>query len=142
MNNVHVNNHWKFRSLIAIFALLVAFVPSALANGTESLASSANQNKQDFTLHNETGQEIIEVYVSPTGVDNWEEDILGQDTLASGGSVDITFSRRQEDRWDVKVVFRSGKSNVWNKLNLSQITDLTISFKNGKPWATWKNGDQ
>ena len=140
MNNVHSNNHWKFKSLIAIFALLVAFVPSVWA--TENLTSSATQNKQDFTLHNETGQEILEVYVSPTGVDNWEEDILGQDTLASGDSVAITFSRRQEDRWDIKVVFRSGKNSVWNKLNLSQITDLTISFKNGKPWATWKNGDQ
>ncbi len=142
MNNVNVNNHWKFKSLIAIFALLVAFVPTALANGTENLAFPANQNKQDFTLHNETGQEIIEVYVSPTGVDNWEEDILGTDTLASGGNVDITFSRRHEDRWDIKVVFRSGKSSIWSKLNLSQITDVTISFKNGKPWATWKNGDQ
>lgn len=142
MNNVHVNNHWKFKSLIAIFALLVAFVPSVLAKGTENLASSATQNKQDFTLHNETGQEILEVYVSPTGVDNWEEDILGQDTLASGDSVAITFSRRHEDRWDIKVVFRSGKNSVWTKLNLSQITDVTISFKNGKPWATWKNGDQ
>jgi len=140
MNNVHSNNHWKFKSLIAIFALLVAFVPSVWA--TENLTSSATQNKQDFTLHNETGQEIIEVYVSPTGVDNWEEDILGQDTLASGDSVEISFSRRREDRWDIKVVFRSGKNSVWNKLNLSQITDLTISFKNGKPWATWKNGDQ
>lgn len=142
MNNLHVNNHWKFKSLIAIFALLVAFVPAVLAKGTGNIASSATQNKQDFTLHNETGQEILEVYVSPTGVDNWEEDILGQDTLASSDSVAITFSRRHEDRWDIKVVFRSGKSSVWTKLNLSQITDVTISFKNGKPWATWKNGDQ
>ncbi|HYJ86854.1 MAG TPA: hypothetical protein VEW46_12405 [Pyrinomonadaceae bacterium] len=142
MNNVNVNNHRKLKSLVAIFALLVAFVPSVLAEGTENLASPVTQNKQDFTLHNETGQEIIEVYASPTGVDNWEEDILGQDTLPTGESVNITFSRRHEDRWDIKVVFRSGKNSVWNKLNLSQITDLTISYKNGKPWATWKNGDQ
>ena len=141
MNKAHINNNRKFKSLIAIFALLIASVPSVLARGTENLASPVTQNKQDFTLHNETGQEIIEVYASPTGVDNWEEDILGQDTLPTGESVNITFSRRQEDRWDIKVVFRSGKNSVWNKLNLSQITDLTISYKNGKPWATWKNGD-
>jgi hypothetical protein len=142
MNNVHINNHWKLRSLAAIIALSVVLVPTAFAKGTHNFASSTIQNKQDFTLHNETGQEIIEVYVSPTGVDNWEEDILGQDTLPSGESVAISFTRRREDRWDIKVVFRSGKNSVWTKLNLSQITDVTISFKNGKPWATWKNGDQ
>lgn len=142
MNNVYINKCSNLKSLVAVIALLVVMAPTAFAKSTPNFASPANQNKQDFTLHNETGQEIIEVYVSPTGVDNWEEDILGTDTLASGGSVDITFSRRHEDRWDIKVVFRSGKSSIWSKLNLSQITDVTISFKNGKPWATWKNGDQ
>ncbi len=142
MNNVQVTPHSNLRLLVAVIALLVMIAPTAFAQGALNFAAPANQNKQDFTLHNETGQEIIEVYVSPTGVDNWEEDILGTDTLASGGDVDITFSRRHEDRWDIKVVFRSGKSSVWSKLNLSQITDVTISFKNGKPWATWKNGDQ
>jgi hypothetical protein len=117
-------------------------VPAALAQGTQNFVSAASQNKQDFELHNETGQEIKEVYVSPTGVDEWEEDILGTDTLAAGDSVNISFTRRQEDMWDIKVVFRSGKSSIWTKLNLSQITDVTISYKNGKPWATWKNGDQ
>ena len=78
-------------------------------------------------------QEIKEVYVSATGNENWEEDVLGTDTLASGEHVDISFSRRREDMWDIKVVFRNGKSNVWTKLNLSQITDVTLSFKNGKP---------
>jgi hypothetical protein len=132
----------KLKALVAIFALSVMLVPAALAQGTQNFVSAASQNKQDFELHNETGQEIKEVYVSPTGVDEWEEDILGTDTLAAGDSVNISFTRRQEDMWDIKVVFRSGKSSIWTKLNLSQITDVTISYKNGKPWATWKNGDQ
>jgi hypothetical protein len=140
MNNVPANTHRKLKALIAIFALSVMLVPSAIAQGTRNFVSAANQNKQDFTLHNETGLEITEVYVSPTAADNWEEDVLGQDTLESGNSVDITFTRRHEESWDIKVVFRNGKSNVWTKFNLSQITDVTISFKNGKPWATWKNG--
>ena len=142
MNNVPANTQRKLKALVAIFALSVMLVPAAFAQGTQNFVSAANQNKQDFTLHNETGQEIKEVYVSPTAAEEWEEDILGADTLASGDSVDISFTRRREDMWDIKVVFRSGKSNVWTKLNLSQITDVTISFKNGKPWATWKNGDE
>jgi hypothetical protein len=120
-------------------ALSAMMVPSIFAAGS---IPAPLQNKQDFTLHNETRQEITEVYVSPTGVEDWEEDILGTDTLPNGESVAISFTRRKENMWDIKVVFRSGKDAVWTKLNLSQITDVTLSFKNGKPWATWKNGDE
>jgi hypothetical protein len=137
-----MNKNRKLKALLAVIALSVMFVPAALAQTPQKFVSAASQNKQDFTLHNETGQEVKEVYVSPTATDEWEEDILGTDTLANGESVDISFTRRREDMWDLKVVFRSGKSSVWTKLNLSQITDVTISFKNGKPWATWKNGDE
>ena len=142
MNNASANTNRKLKALAAIFALSVMLVPTAFARGTQNFVSVANQNKQDFTLHNETGQEIKEVYISTTATENWEEDILGADTLVSGDSVDISFTRRHENMWDMKVVFRNGKSNVWTKLNLSQITDVTVSFKEGKPWATWKNGDQ
>lgn len=142
MNNIPSNANRKLKALFALVALSAMLAPAAFAQGTRSFVSAASQNKQDFELHNETGQEIKEVYVSPTGVDEWEEDILGTDTLASGDSVNISFTRRQEDLWDIKVVFSSGKSSIWTKFNLSQITDVTISFKNGKPWATWKNGDE
>jgi hypothetical protein len=142
MNNMPSNTNRKLKALFALVALSAILVPAAFAQGTQKFVSAVSQNKQDFTLHNETGQEVKEVYVSPNGVDEWEEDILGPDTLANGDSVDISFTRRQEDMWDLKVVFSDGKSSIWTKLNLSQITDVTISFKNGKPWATWKNGDE
>lgn len=143
MNKVTTNTQRNLKAIVAIFALSVMLASTAFARGTtRTFVNAASQNKQDFTLHNETGQEIKEVYVSPTEADEWEEDILGVDTLAADDSVDISFTRRHEDMWDIKVVFRSGKSSVWTKLNLSKITDVTISFKEGKPWASWKNGDQ
>ncbi len=42
---------------------------SAFAQGTNPFVAAATQNKQDFTLHNETGFEIKEVYVSPTAAE-------------------------------------------------------------------------
>ena len=139
MNNIKTNSYRKLLSLAILVAFCAIAAPSLFARGAND---ASVQNKQDFTLHNETGQEITEVYVSPTGVDDWEEDILGTETLPNGESVAISFSRRKENMWDIKVVFRNGKNSVWTKLNLSQITDVTLSFKNGKPWATWKNGDE
>ena len=105
-------------------------------------ASSALAGDQDFTLHNETGKEIYELYVSPNDVEDWQEDVLGDDTLGDGDEVDITFDRSENaTKWDLRVDFADGKSSVWSSLKLTEITDVTISYRNGKPYASWKNGE-
>ena len=48
---------------------------------------------QDFTLVNATGVEINAVHISPHSANDWEEDILEQDTLPDGQHVDIHFKR-------------------------------------------------
>lgn len=126
-------------TLVAAFAVST-LIPTTMAHRTQNFAAVATQAKQDFELHNETGLEITEVYLSESGNDSWEEDVLGQDTLAPSDSVNITFSGQKANLWDMKVVFSGGKSEFWRKVNLSELTDITISFKNGKPYATSKNG--
>lgn len=69
-------------------------------------AARAQEAKQDFSLVNKTGYELSKVYVSPTKSDDWDEDILGRDTLANGESVDIHFHRSNKTcQWDLKVVY-------------------------------------
>jgi hypothetical protein len=135
-----MNNYRKLTALLAIFAVSMMLAPMAFAHGTPNLTLVASQSKLDFELHNETGYQIDEVYVSPNTKDDWEEDILGEDVLENGKSVNITFSRQKQAYWDLKVVFKGGKEAVWSKFDLSQITDITISFKNGKAYSTTKNG--
>jgi hypothetical protein len=97
------------------------------------------QGKQDFTLHNQTGVEIHELYVSPHSSDDWEEDVLGKDTLPSGESVEITFSPKEKAKlWDLKVVDGKGNSIVWESLNLLEISEVTLHYKDGKAWADLK----
>jgi hypothetical protein len=116
------------RVLVALCALSLLLVPAAFAQG-----------KQDFTLHNATGVEIHELYVSPHSSDDWEEDVLGQDTLPDGESVDIHFSRKEHAKmWDLKVVDKEGNSITWENLNLLEISDVTLHYKNGKAWADLK----
>jgi len=50
-----------------------------------------------FTLTNGTDEVITEFYAAPPGVDEWEEDILGEDVLAPGESVSITIADGRED---------------------------------------------
>ena len=123
----------NYKSRTAI-ALVLVFALSAIV-ATAAFA----QGKQDFTLHNETGVEIHELYVSPHSSDDWEEDVLGQDTLADGDSVDIHFSPKTKAKlWDLKVVDGKGNSITWENLNLLEIADVTLHYKNGKAWADLK----
>ena len=83
------------------------------------------------------------MYVSPHDADEWQEDVLGADTLADGESLDITFDRNTDaEMWDLKVVYDNGTGHHWDNLKLTQITDIPLHWRaeGDKVWATTKNG--
>ncbi len=123
----------KYFSLKVKLVLSLAVI--ALFVTTSALARTG---KQDFILHNQTGVEIHSLYVSPHSTDDWEEDILGKDTLPSGESVKITFEDREKHvHWDMKVTDKDGNSLEWEDLNLVEISEVTLHWdaKKGKGWA-------
>ena len=102
-------------------------------------AGFARVGKQDFVLHNETGVEIHELYVSPHSSNDWGEDVLGQDTLKPGESVKITFDDREKNvKWDLKVADGNKHTIEWENLDLSKISEATVHYKEGKAWADVK----
>lgn len=106
--------------IAAAFAAVLAFaVPAA-----------AEDAKQDFKLVNKTGYELKALYVSPTKSDDWEEDILGQDTLDDGQSVNVHFSPKAHTcKWDLKVVYADDNSSaVWGNIDLCSIEKITIKY--------------
>ena len=115
---------------IIVLGVIVMFVTAT---------AFARAGTQDFVLHNETGVEIHEVYVSHVTADDWEEDVLGKDTLPEGDSVKITFDDRDKhSHWDLKVVDGKGNSIEWHDLSLVDISELTLHYKDGKAWADVK----
>jgi len=121
------------------FKMLAAAV---MAAGLALLApSAADAARQNFTLVNNTGYTIKEVYVSTTNTNSWEEDVLGQDELDNDSSVDITFPHHAGGcYWDLKVVYDDDSDAYWKNFNLCTISEITISYnrKTGKTWANWK----
>ena len=110
-------------------ATIAAFVVSPLAMAGE----------QDFTLVNKTGVEIHKLYTSPHSSDEWDEDVLGKDTLADGESIDIEFPKKEKAaHWDLRVEDSSGSAITWENLNLKEISEVTLHYKNGKAWADIK----
>jgi hypothetical protein len=106
-------------------------------NSTSNSGSTAQEGgKQDFTLVNQTGVEIDKLFISPHDSNDWQDDILGQDTLASGQSVDIKFHRNEKAaKWDLRIEDSKGNAIEWENLNLPEINKVTLFYKDGKGTA-------
>lgn len=106
------------------FPILAALAVSLIAGDAHA------QAKQDFKLVNKTGYEIKEVYVSPVKTDDWEEDVLGDDTLEDGDSTNIHFSRKEKScKWDLKVVYADDDSAAtWKNIDLCVVSKITIKY--------------
>lgn len=114
---------------------LSAAVVLFLASG-----SSMAQSKQDFRLTNKTGYTIDQVYVAPSKSNDWEEDVLGRDTLSNGESVDITFPKKnQVCSYDLKVVYDDNTPVEWYNFNLCEISKISIFYNKAedKTWAQY-----
>src|SRR5213592_2040906 len=77
-----------------------AAAPANAASNTNAAANTAAAPAtagaaQDFTVINKTGVIIDKLFVSPSDKDEWQDDILGQDQLADGASVDIKFHPKE-----------------------------------------------
>jgi len=109
----------------------------AATNANNANTTSETSGAQDFTLVNRTGVEIHALHVAPHESDNWEEDVLGRDTLPDGQSVDIKFNRSEKAAmWDLRIEDKDGNHIEWENLNLLQISKVTLFYKDGKgtPW--------
>lgn len=95
--------------------------------GTQVRAQNAIQ---DFVLVNKTGYDISEVYISPSKVDDWEEDVLGDTILTDDESRLIRFKRAGKTCiWDLKVVYDDDDSSaVWDNIDLCRVHKITIRY--------------
>jgi pyruvate/2-oxoglutarate dehydrogenase complex dihydrolipoamide acyltransferase (E2) component len=130
-NNAAANSTAANKAATPAASATPAATPAAASNANASSAAA-----QDFTLVNETGVEIDKVFISPHDKDDWEEDVLGKDTLPSGQNVEIKFDRDETSaEWDLKVEDKQGNAITWENLNLLKISKLTLHYKDGKATA-------
>lgn len=104
------------------------FKKFAAAIATVSLfaASPAFAGKQDFRIHNETGQIVATLHVSPSSETRWGPDLLPNDILEDGATALVTFDRHEECLWDIRVTYADGSEDDWRQINLCETTDVTI----------------
>ena len=93
------------------------------------LAQSALADPRDFELRNNSAVDIAYVYVSPSALNEWGDDIMGTDVLSSGNSVNVSFRKFDGTtcQYDVKVVGVSGEEGYLYKVDLCSVSYVTFS---------------
>ena len=107
-----------------IFGLLVALTVVVLT------AAPAYADPRDFKLINMTGKALVEIYVSPSNLDDWGDNLLTETQfLPHGNEVPIAFKRFTEGDcyYDVKVVAEDGSEGELNQVNLCETNTVTFS---------------
>lgn len=86
------------------------------------------ESRLDFVLMNDSGLTIQRIYISPAQSKYWQEDVLGNDTLADGQRTNIRFSGAERHRyWDIKVVTSDGEEHIFQDgYDLSRIYRITF----------------
>ena len=110
----------QFPKLLTAFALCATFATGAFASDA------------DFKMVNKTGYQIDSVYISPAAASAWGSDVMGQDALADGAAVSITFPHGGSAcKFDVKVKYKDGDTAEWGNVDLCQYETITL-FWDGK----------
>jgi hypothetical protein len=93
-----------------------------------SAASASNDGKNRKVLvQNISSQQINNLYASPITAKTWEEDLLGQRTLAAGASISANIDNgTNECMFDLKVVMASGKTFEHRSVNVCAASKWVI----------------
>lgn len=114
---------------VVVFGLVVCalMAPATLHAGT-----------QDFTLINQTGVEVYRLFISETGNNDWEEDVLGENTLPDGSRLNVSFAGRSACLWDMMVTDEDDNSLTWQALNLCESSIVVLRCNDEECWAEYE----
>jgi len=112
-----MNRARRFRTLSASLLFALAAVSTQVA--AEDLV---------FDFHNESSYVVMEFYASPTDVENWEEDILGEGVLGSGESTEITIADgREQCEYDFRIVVEGDIVVERAAIDLCELGEYTLT---------------
>ena len=102
---------------------LVVGIPMAFATNAIALADDIS-----FTLYNQTSVTLQELYISPSNIDDWEEDILGNDVWPAGEQGTVTIADgRQTCIYDILGIFVDGDEVDDYQVNLCELESYSFT---------------
>ncbi|MBO9518421.1 MAG: hypothetical protein J7493_10165 [Porphyrobacter sp.] len=105
-------------------ALVAALVIAAAIPGSAWAADGKNRK---VVVENYTSVTLRELYASPISADTWEEDLLGQRTLAPGETIEADIDNGTEECfYDLKAVLSNDKTVEQRNVNVCEVSAWTI----------------
>jgi hypothetical protein len=89
------------------------------------------QTVLDFKLVNNTGEDFYAVYLTDTDTQDWGEDILPEDIVKDGDTIDITFEDVDGNSlcvWDLRLTHDASEEDYIyiNEIDLCEVSILTL----------------
>jgi hypothetical protein len=107
--------------------LRTTLIAALAAASILGVASAANAG-QDFTLHNDSGRDIHQLFISPDTSDNWGNEMLAGQILPSGGSADVELnSFGNHCVFDILVADRDGDTQEMYGVDLCYYSGVEIN---------------
>lgn len=105
-------------------------VIAGMAEASTTSRSNSTNNSQGskqvkIFISNKTYKQIDELYLSSSNTESWEEDILGDNVFTHGQGDWISFAT-SGCTYDLKVVYKSGNSEVFSGLNVCQYKQFEL----------------
>ena len=104
-----------------------AFAATAAAVVMTAASLGAHAGQQDFTVVNQSGQDIYYIFVSPDYSDNWGDDVLAQNILPAGSTVDIRMDNfGSHCTFDIQVADRDGDALEFWGVDLCRVSQVVV----------------
>ncbi|MFT8243732.1 hypothetical protein [Roseomonas sp. BN140053] len=98
-----------------------------------SATGLATAGQQDFALSNRSGYRIATVEVSPSSSRNWGPDILGQDVLDNGRTLNVSFPNNTSAcAFDLRVTFSDGDQGTLSNVDLCSVSAISVAWRNNR----------
>ena len=106
---------FNFRAFIPAVAIAMSLSAPAFADSVEPLR-----------IQNNSGSTIYRFYASPVNNSDWENDILGSNTLGAGQYLDITFRNVSECNYDILIEWENG-AQYTDVVNICEIGQYNVN---------------
>lgn len=106
---------------------------SAIAGGAAALlvlafAAPALAEDLEFVLTNSSSYAVKSFFASPADVENWEEDVFGDNYLPAGNYVTVTIADgRTQCTYDMKFILEDDSEFIEKGVDLCALGEYTLS---------------
>lgn len=91
-------------------------------------ATAASAEDLDFTLENATDYHLVQLFISPSDVGDWEEDVLGSGVMDPWSSATVTIADgRDTCTYDIRMVFSDTDELYEMGVDLCSLGTYTVS---------------